>query len=85
MQSIQKITYCKECSTIIGNNTRTGLCHSCYSKLTRKCEWPTKAELYTLLLHNSFCAVGRMYGVDSNAVRKWCNKYNIPSHAKDYK
>lgn len=85
MQSIQKITYCKECGTIIGNDTRTGLCHSCYSKLTRKCTWPTKEELYELLQHNNFCAVGRMYGVNSNSVRKWCRKYGIPSHAKDYK
>ena len=61
MQSIQKITYCKECGAIIGNNTRTGLCHSCYSKLTRKCIWPTKEELYELLQHNNFCAVGRIY------------------------
>ena len=85
MQSIQKITYCKECGIIIGNQTRTGLCHKCYSKSTRKCEWPTKEELYNLLRHNNFCAVGRMYNVDSNAIRKWCKHYGLPFHAKDYK
>lgn len=85
MQSIQKITYCKECGIIIGNSTRTGLCHDCYSKTIRKCTRPTKEELYELLSHNNFCAVGRMFGVGDNAVRKWCRKYGIPNHAKDYK
>jgi len=35
----------------------------------------------------SFRAVGEKYGVSDNAIRKWCEKYNLPSHAvqmRDY-
>ena len=85
MQGLQKITYCKECGQIISNNTKNNLCRQCYIRSTRKCEWPTKDELYDLLKHNSFCAVGRIFGVGDNAVRKWCKHYSLPFHAKDYK
>ena len=29
--------------------------------------------------------VGEIYNVTDNAVRKWCKKYNMPYHSKDYK
>lgn len=38
---------------------------------------PTKDELKKMLEETSFCAVGRIYGVSDNAVRKWAKRYNI--------
>lgn len=43
----------------------------------RKVSWPTKDELIKLIKNNSYCAIGRIYGVSDNAVRKWCKKYEI--------
>ena len=38
-----------------------------------------------LLKENSFCAVGKMFGVSDNAIRKWCKSYGLPTRARDYK
>lgn len=29
------------------------------------------------------CAIGRIYHVSDNAVRKWCKKYSLPFNKKD--
>ena len=43
----------------------------------RKADWPTKEELQKLIDDNSFCAIGRIYNVSDNAVRKWAKKFGI--------
>ena len=43
----------------------------------RKNEWPTKEELQKLIDEKSFCAIGRMYNVSDNAVRKWAKNFGI--------
>lgn len=43
----------------------------------RKVARPSREELSTLLRTHSYCAVGRMYGVTDNAVRKWAKQYNF--------
>jgi hypothetical protein len=32
----------------------------------------------------NFSAIGRFFGVTDNAVRKWCKKYNLKYHSRDY-
>lgn len=46
---------------------------------------PTKVQLATLLIVDrvSFRAIGIMYGVSDNAVRKWAKAYGIPHLQKD--
>lgn len=44
---------------------------------TRKVKRPSKTELIKLLENNSYCGIGRKYGVSDNAVRKWVKKYEI--------
>lgn len=58
------------------------MCVECRNKENAK-NIPPKEELYNLLSDNSMCAIGRMYGVSDNAVRKWCKKYNLPVNKKD--
>lgn len=78
------ITICKSCGKTITDNCKTTLCFDCYNK--QKTEYiPDKEELFDLLLHNSFVKVGKMYNVSDNAVRKWCDKYNIPRHSSYYR
>ena len=58
------------------------MCIDCRNKENAK-NIPSKDELYNLLPNNSICAIGRMYNVSDNAVRKWCKKYELPINKKD--
>lgn len=76
--------YCFCCGKEQKYKSKTGLCVQCYiSRITDYL--PDKDTLYDLLLHNSFRAVGKIYGVSDNAVKKWCDKYDIPRHASYYR
>jgi hypothetical protein len=45
---------------------------------------PNRDELQRILTGlPNFAAIGRMYGVDGNAIRKWCRGYELPT-AIDY-
>jgi len=48
-------------------------CAECYRIASRKCERPTKEILINQLRSMSVSAVGRLYGVSDNAIRKWLN------------
>jgi 5-methylcytosine-specific restriction endonuclease McrA len=41
----------------------------------RKVERPSKDELQTLLVENSFVEIGKIFFVSDNAVRKWAKRY----------
>lgn len=76
--------YCIDCQKEINNGALR--CPKCNSIFLRKVKnRPSKEELYQLLLNNSFVAVGKMFKVSDNAIRKWCKGYNIPYLASDYK
>ena len=48
---------------------------------------PTKEELLQDLkdFNGNFSAVARKYNFTSNAVVKWCKKFELPYHSSDYK
>lgn len=75
---------CSCCGSIITDTSKTGLCRDCYN-LSLASNIPSKESLEIELKHSSFESVARSYNVTSNAVRKWCDKYGISRHAKDYK
>ena len=52
-------------------------CFNIYRSLNSKI--PDKEILQELINNNSFVAIGKMFGVSDNAVRKWCNNYDIPT------
>lgn len=60
------------------------MCMDCRKKEKSK-NIPPKEELYNLLLNHSMLAIGKMYGVSDNAVRKWCKKYSLPFKRNDIK
>lgn len=78
------IYFCSECGKQLFSNCKTHLCMDCYNKSRTK-NIPTKDELFALLSNNSFLAVGKMFNVSDNAVRKWCDNYNIPRYSKYYR
>lgn len=71
---------CFNCSLKFRNKRRTKI-KKPKSKNTgmfqRKVDRPSKEELEILINENSWCAIGRKFGVSDNAIRKWARNYNI--------
>ena len=44
---------------------------------------PTRDELKKLIRDIPFQQIGKKYGVSDNAVRKWCEKENLPARKID--
>ena len=78
------VYFCSECGKQLFSDCKTHLCIDCYNKSRAK-KIPKKEVLFSLLLNNSFLEVGKLYGVTDNAVRKWCDKYDIPRNSKFYR
>lgn len=82
-----KIYCCQKCGKEISRGST--LCILCHNRLknANKTNIPNKDILLNDLYDNNgnFTQVGNKYNVSDNAVRKWCIKYNIPSHSSDYK
>lgn len=47
----------------------------------------SKEDLYELIIstNGNFRAVGKIFGVSDNAVRKWCKKLGLPTHSSIYR
>lgn len=57
----------------------------CVGLSQRKTKRPSKDELIELTKTTPFTQIGKMYGVSDNTIRKWCNKYGLSGHSRDYK
>ena len=68
--------YCKQCGKRIV--TKDSYCVECGQKSQRKADRPNPLELARLVKENGFMATGRMFGVDGNSIKKWCEIYGIP-------
>ena len=49
------------------------------NNLKTNVDLPDKNILLDQILNNSFVAVGKMYNVTDNAIRKWCKRLGLPS------
>jgi len=74
--------YCKMCGKKVTKNSK--MCHTCSNRKPRRRHYkvdvvsrPSKSELAELISNNSWCAIGRMYGVSDNAIRKWAKGYEL--------
>ena len=74
--------YCEDCGCQISIGSKK--CVSCYNK-QRESHIPKREELKQLIRNKTFVQIGRMYGVTDNAIRKWCDKYNLPRKAREIK
>lgn len=70
--------YCKVCGKELNNDSKLYCSVECYRK-DRKSKKPSYEELMKKIeeLNYNFLALGRFYNVSDNAVRKWCDFYNI--------
>lgn len=74
---------CVDCGKIV--DTRARRCEECNHKRQRKTKWPQRDELKKLIRAQPFSAIGKMYNVSDNAVRKWCKNYNLPTKKSEIK
>lgn len=69
--------HCCDCGALISaNSTR---CLSCYLKIrSSNSIKPEREELKMKIRTIPFTTIAKEYGVTDNAVRKWCDKYDLP-------
>ena len=72
----KKKTYCIKCGKEITKGSQ--YCTSCFAKQKRKVERPDRETLKDLIRNTPFTQIGKMYNVTDNAVRKWCDSYDLP-------
>ena len=75
--------YCIDCGCEIAHTSER--CVSCFNKLERVIERPTREELKKMLRTKTFLQIGKDYGVSDNAVRKWCDKERLPRKISEIK
>lgn len=69
-------TFCKVCGITLQDSQDSYCSVEHLKQDTRKVkDPPTETELIKLLQNNSFLAVGKLYGVSDNAVRKWVKNF----------
>ena len=85
-KKIAKKYYCIDCGKEI--TSKSERCLECFSKsrIIPLSEMPvTRDELKNLIRNKSFSEIGRQYNVSDNAIRKWCDKFNLPRKKSDIK
>lgn len=75
--------YCKTCGKEISRSSTK--CYDCAMKERRIVERPSRENLKNKIRNTSFSELGREYGVSDNAIRKWCDSYNLPRKVSEIK
>lgn len=74
--------YCKLCGKKLANN-RITYCRDCYKKSLIQEMKVTRQELKDLIRIKPFTQIGKQFNVSDNAIRKWCEKFNLPKTKKE--
>lgn len=72
----ERKNFCSNCGKEISLNAT--LCMKCLGEFNRVCKRPDRQELKDMIRVMSFVDIGKKYGVSDNAIRKWCDSYNLP-------
>lgn len=59
--------------------------YECAAQGQQKIKRPSREKLKEQIRNTSFVAIGKMYDVSDNAIRKWCKQYNLPIKKSDIK
>lgn len=73
--------YCINCGIEISKGAQR--CEKCYRIYSRKSKRPNREELKQLIRIKPFTQIANDYNVTDNAIRKWCDTYNLPRRKKD--
>lgn len=85
---------CKDCGREI--SYKAIRCKACVAKLIAKGKGPflyknkkplTKEEINSSLIktNGNFTESAKDFNMTDNALRKWCKKYNLPTHSRDWR
>lgn len=79
------LNYCIDCGKPI--TKRATRCLDCANKFrtSKTVENISRDELKKLIRTTPFTTIATQYNVTDNAVRKWCDKYNLPRKVSDIK
>lgn len=72
---------CVDCGCETQGKVRCRKCDNIY----KRSRIPERDVLKDLIRNHSFVSIGKMFGVTDNAVRKWCDSYNLPRKTSDIK
>lgn len=76
--------FCTDCGVEINkNSTRCPDCANKQRVIPVENMPVTREELKSLIRTTSFLEIGRMFNKTDNAIRKWCDKFNLPRRKKD--
>ena len=83
----KKEYFCIDCGRKISKKAKRCVVCSEKEKIKMRPNKPSKEELHQELIKNqgNFTVVGKKYGVTRTTIHRWCEDYNIPSMALDYK
>ena len=74
---------CIDCGALISKGAIR--CRSCANKHRVQDIGISRDELKQLIRTTPFTTIGKLYNVSDNAVRKWCDKYNLPRKTTEIK
>ena len=78
--------YCKDCGKEISKGSlRCVSCESKHRTISLEDMPVTREELKNLIRTMPFTKIGVKFGVTDNAIRKWCDKFNLPRKVSDIK
>lgn len=78
-QAIKK--YCIDCGCEISQKATR--CILCYQKTQIRNDKPSREELKAMIRTMPFTQIGNKYGITDNAIRRWCDNYNLPRRRSD--
>ena len=81
--SIIKLKKCPDCGQFIARTSTK--CLACSQKDKKNIDNPnvTREELKKMIRTLPFTQIGEKFCVSDNAIRKWCDKYNLPRTKKE--
>lgn len=72
---------CKQCGALVSQGR--DLCWDCYKKTVHPADIPDREELKTMIRTMPFTKIGEHFHRTDNAIRKWCDSYNLPRTKKE--
>ena len=86
IRSNKKQNYCIDCGIEISEDAiRCIKCAAKQKAVPLENMLVTREELKQLIRTTPFTTIGKQYNVSDNAIRKWCDKFNLPRYARDIK
>ena len=85
-KQLEKHNYCIDCGKEI--HLRSMRCVECQAKaqiIPLEDMLVTREELKELIRTKPFTQIGKQFNVSDNAIRKWCDKFNLPRKSTEIK